>query len=409
MQALTGPWSVPECAGGRARDFWPLSGNLREDHPTWTPIPPISSVPPKRRLCAQIGGRLFNVSLEWAPVRPGVALRISNFTLCADARCPVEEVATAIAPDYFANQLQDINVKSLLYGARARADRGYGRGYGSAPWRLGTAGHRIPPATLVDRLAYRKIFEVCGDCNLLRYGNAYDGGYMMCSLHERSGRHLAIQAAYSYGIAGEDPWSEAILLATGAVVHQYDCFNNTRPDCAPPCRLHFHDECLTHRESHLNAQYGMKTLSTHLNDNGHAEVLEGQLLWKADIEGAEWDVINNVDERDLRKFQQIVLELHYPFLNELTNAASLARRMKAMQLLLQHFYVVHVHPSNLCQPAGLCMEVTLAHGPLLHESPEDVICRSRILLMRQAIQMAQMWTLRHCLAMGAIDVTRQRG
>jgi len=125
--------------------------------------------------------------------------------------------------------------------------------------------------------------------------------------------------------------------------------------------MHFHDECLTHQEVPGNKQNRMDTLRAHLQDNGHTDVLDGQLLLKADIEGAEWAVLASLDKRVLRKFRQIVLELHYPFLNELTDASRLAKRAKAISNLLQDFHVVHVHPSNLCQPAGTCVEVTFAN------------------------------------------------
>src|SRR5215218_507928 len=76
------------------------------------------------------------------------------------------------------------------------------------------------------------------NCELARYGEPNDGGYLAC-------RNLlgGVRAAYSYGISGYDGWGCDISTELRVPVHQYDCFNTTRPSC-PGGRPVFHAECV---------------------------------------------------------------------------------------------------------------------------------------------------------------------
>ena len=61
------------------------------------------------------------------------------------------------------------------------------------------------------------------NCELARYGEPHDGGYMAC-------RNLLsnVRSAYSYGISGYDGWGCEISTELKVPVHQYDCFNIDR-------------------------------------------------------------------------------------------------------------------------------------------------------------------------------------
>src|SRR5688572_19200858 len=58
------------------------------------------------------------------------------------------------------------------------------------------------------------------NCELKRFGDANDGGYLMCG-------NLLTEAevAYSYGINGADNWGCQVSETLTVPVHQYDCFN----------------------------------------------------------------------------------------------------------------------------------------------------------------------------------------
>ena len=64
------------------------------------------------------------------------------------------------------------------------------------------------------------------NCTLGRYGNANDGGYLMCA-----NLMAAAQSGYSYGIGGEDAWGCDVTAQTAIPIHQYDCFNTQAPAC----------------------------------------------------------------------------------------------------------------------------------------------------------------------------------
>ena len=62
------------------------------------------------------------------------------------------------------------------------------------------------------------------NCQLERFGEPNDGGYLLCA-------NLLgdVKSAYSYGISGYDQWGCDVSTRLRVRVHQYDCFNLTRP------------------------------------------------------------------------------------------------------------------------------------------------------------------------------------
>ena len=93
-----------------------------------------------------------------------------------------------------------------------------------------------PPDTIVQARANarlrRSLFAAVqpvrlSNCELKRFGEANDGGYVMC------GNLLgAVQAGYSYGISGYDGWGCQVSRELKVRVHQYDCFDVHEPVCA---------------------------------------------------------------------------------------------------------------------------------------------------------------------------------
>src|SRR5688572_20190892 len=56
------------------------------------------------------------------------------------------------------------------------------------------------------------------NCDLKRFGEANDGGYLMCAnLLE------GVESGYSYGISGYDQWGCDVSTKLSVPVHQYDC------------------------------------------------------------------------------------------------------------------------------------------------------------------------------------------
>eukprot|EP00747_Dinoflagellata_sp_TGD_P033309 gnl/TRDRNA2_/TRDRNA2_136537_c1_seq2.p1 gnl/TRDRNA2_/TRDRNA2_136537_c1~~gnl/TRDRNA2_/TRDRNA2_136537_c1_seq2.p1 ORF type:complete len:514 (-),score=49.85 gnl/TRDRNA2_/TRDRNA2_136537_c1_seq2:18-1559(-) len=295
---------------------------------------------------------LRNVSKH--TVAPFIVPREFGFKFCAPVNCSTWEVAALSAPAYFANSVRhttsDWPIEAFVSEVHAWP---LSSRPPPAAQMLGSVGARVPLATKAEVEAYKRLFWICGLCELARYGLENDGGYLMCSLDGENS--VALVGAYSYGIAGEDAWGEAIARTLGIVVHQYDCFDASRPVCKAPCLMEFHDECLTAQTSSFG-----DTLAGHLEKNGHEGVGEAQLLLKLDIEGAEWGVLHGVKGHDLRKFRQIVVELHDSFLMSPVDERRLRLRVSMLSHLLEDFVIVHIHENNACEDAQ-CLEVTLIH------------------------------------------------
>jgi hypothetical protein len=89
---------------------------------------------------------------------------------------------------------------------------------------------------------------------------------------------------------------------------------------------------------------GFTTLPTWVEARAHGH---GDLILQMDIEGAEYPVLLSTDERLLRRFRIVVVELH----NLQAAVESFARAnvfIPFLSHLQQHFDVVHAHPNNCC-------------------------------------------------------------
>jgi len=75
------------------------------------------------------------------------------------------------------------------------------------------------------------------NCQLRRYGDEGDGGYLLCE-------NVVPQSKVAYV---RDRWTRSlgcdVSQQLGTTLHEYDCFNLTRPDCQKGT-FTFHEECL---------------------------------------------------------------------------------------------------------------------------------------------------------------------
>lgn len=164
------------------------------------------------------------------------------------------------------------------------------------------------------------------NCTLERFGGPHDGGYLMCS-------NLLgdIQSAYSYGIAGDDNWGCEVSRRFHVPVHQYDCFDPTRPACEGG-QFDFHDECVGAKAQTIDNRF-FDSVPDQIKKNGDAGKT---LLVKMDVEGAELDSLPDVPDELLDKFAQLVIELH----------AADERYLKLVKKLKRTFVPAHLHFNN---------------------------------------------------------------
>jgi len=201
------------------------------------------------------------------------------------------------------------------------------------------------------------------NCELARFGEAHDGGYLVC------GNLLGeVGAAYSYGISGYDGWGCDVSSRLKVPVHQYDCFNTTKPSC-PTGQPFFHAECIAGERSVDKDGRVFDSLQSQVAKNGDAGK---HLVVKMDVEGAEWDSILKTPDEVLDRIDQLVFEFHgiernAPFYLDVI--AKLKRR----------FEIVHLHFNNYSCLAGgqpfpaWAYEVTLVNKRLAQVDPGGTV------------------------------------
>ena len=201
------------------------------------------------------------------------------------------------------------------------------------------------------------------NCELARYGEAHDGGYLAC-------RNLLgdVRSAYSYGISGYDGWGCDISTELKVPVHQYDCFNTTRPSCPAGAPL-FHAECIAGKRSTDAEGHVFDSLKSQIVRNGDAGK---HLIVKMDVEGAEWDSILQTPDDVLDRIDQFIFEFHGFDRNT-------ALYVEVIAKLKRHFEVVHLHFNNhACVSGGVpfpawAYEVTFVNKRLAKVDPAATV------------------------------------
>lgn len=170
------------------------------------------------------------------------------------------------------------------------------------------------------------------NCQLQRFGEAGDGGYLLCA-------NLlgAVQVAYSYGINGFDGWGCEISRRLQVKVHQYDCFSTQAPLC-PGGDAVFHAECVG-AEPKIEDGRPFDTITSQIGTNGD----QGKhIVVKMDVEGAEWESLLTAPETLFRQIDQFAIEFHH---------AHEPQYLEVIQRLSAFFYIANLHFNNFsCDP-----------------------------------------------------------
>jgi hypothetical protein len=187
----------------------------------------------------------------------------------------------------------------------------------------------IPPEHQFRHQLFDELRPVSlANCTLERFGEEFDGGYLMC------GNLLdGARAAYSYGISGYDGWGCDIAARLSATTHQYDCFNLQQPACTKGTTV-FHPLCIAGEAKVDQEGRIFQSLEQQLADNQHAQ---SRVIVKMDVEGAEWESLWRTPDAVLQRIDQLVIELH---------GTDEQRYLDVVRKLKQTFYVAHLHANN---------------------------------------------------------------
>ena len=185
------------------------------------------------------------------------------------------------------------------------------------------------PADRIRATLFEELQPVgLSNCELQRFGERNDGGYLLC------GNLLgSIKTGYSYGIAGYDKWGCDVARRFDVTVHQYDCFDLQQPVCRDG-RTIFHTDCIGPSPRTDEAGRVFDTLENQLAANGDAA---NRVLVKMDIEAAEWDTLLRAPDAVLQRIDQLAIELH---------AIGLEDQLAVVRRLKQFFHVAHLHYNN---------------------------------------------------------------
>ena len=180
------------------------------------------------------------------------------------------------------------------------------------------------------------------NCRLERFGEAHDGGYLMCA-------NLldAVQSGYSYGISGYDKWGCDISSRLDVPLHQYDCFDTTQPAC-PTGQTVFHAECVGNT-SKTELGRSFDTIPNQIARNGDGAK---RIVLKIDVEGAEWDSFAATPDDVLQRIDQLAVEFHW-VRDEKQQWVQDEQYVRVVSRLKKFFHVAHIHYNNFSCVGGL--------------------------------------------------------
>ena len=166
------------------------------------------------------------------------------------------------------------------------------------------------------------------NCDLKRFGEVNDGGYLLCA-----NLLTGVQSGYSYGISGYDGWGCQVSRERKIKMHEYDCFNLTEPQCPGGATI-FHAECVAGKRSTDEAGRLFDTPENQIAKNGDAG---RHLVVKMDVEGAEWETFVNTPDAVFDRIDQLAVEFH---------GANRQRFLDAILKLKRFFYIANLHFNN---------------------------------------------------------------
>jgi hypothetical protein len=192
---------------------------------------------------------------------------------------------------------------------------------------------RAPGDTASDLPPREQLFAelqpvALSNCELQRFGEPHDGGYIMCGNLLKD-----VAAGYSYGISGYDGWGCEVSTRFDVVVHQYDCFDLTEPAC-PGGRTIFHAECVADRTFADEEGRPFDTLQNQFARNGDGM---RRVVVKMDVEGAEWTSFLRAPDELLARIDQLAIEFH---------GTDRLRYLQTVRRLKRFFHVAHLHFNN---------------------------------------------------------------
>lgn len=167
---------------------------------------------------------------------------------------------------------------------------------------------------------------------LVRIGKPGDGGYLLPD--DLEGMKILISPGVSTEVTFDSEMSKRGLHSFMA-----DASVDGPPVNDP--NFHFFKKFVDVHEDNLNMR--LDSLCQKVPPE-----LDGDRILQMDIEGAEYRVLLDLDEDNLKKFRIMVVEFHH--LTRLFGEWQMQIISATFRKLLRHHYVVHIHPNNVAPP-----------------------------------------------------------
>ena len=174
-----------------------------------------------------------------------------------------------------------------------------------------------------------KVFQT----NLIRVGSNNDGGYLVPDDLKN------ISACFSPGVDLNVSF-ETDLALKKIPSYLLDYSINKLP---------LENELFTFEKKYLDIKNDEKNINinTWIKKNSEYEKKE-EFILQMDIEGAEYQVLLDLEENLLQKFRIMIIEFHS--LNNLLHPDGFKQIKAVFDKILEHFYIVHIHPNNVLEP-----------------------------------------------------------
>ena len=164
----------------------------------------------------------------------------------------------------------------------------------------------------------------------IRVGRKSDGGYVMADDFGKG------NVAYSFGISNEISW-DADMAKRGYEIFMYDMTIDGLPYTHE--KFHFFKEGIGGKKDSAKS---LDTLENFIKRNGHENNFD--MILKMDVEGAEWDFLENVSSETLNRFDQIVFEFHDLIAPK--TAAEIGRTINLIAKINATHTLIHLHGNN---------------------------------------------------------------
>ena len=167
--------------------------------------------------------------------------------------------------------------------------------------------------------------------NFFRAGNPdFDGGYVTINDPRVN------KIAYSFGINQDVTWDND-MANLGYQIFMYDMTIEDLPYHRP--EFHFFKQGIGEK---FDPVQKLDTLEHFLQRNGHEN--QRNMTLKMDVEGAEWDFLEQVDSKTLEQFDQLIFEFHWLLFG--TDFEKQARMFVLLKKLNRTHQLVHLHAHN---------------------------------------------------------------